>query len=162
MKCVIIETPYAGDTKKNLKYLRACMRDCFKRGEAPFASHGLYTQGGVLDDDDPKARALGIAAGLAIGKRMDATVVYKGLGITEGMKLGIQSAELHERPVEYRWLPTDSQETHHKCFCESEGCAMFVRNRSVAFPFECRHIDRCHKRYEKPHWCKGPFIKKPE
>ena len=33
---VIIESPYAGDVEKNLRYLRAAMHDCLMRGEAPF------------------------------------------------------------------------------------------------------------------------------
>ncbi len=55
MRRVIIESPFAASNgysvEENLAYLRAAMRDCLKRGEAPFASHGLYTQPGVLDDD---------------------------------------------------------------------------------------------------------------
>lgn len=51
---VIIESPYAGDVDANLTYLRACLRDCLLRGEAPFASHGLYAQPGVLDDAIPQ------------------------------------------------------------------------------------------------------------
>jgi hypothetical protein len=64
MKKVLIESPYAGDVERNEKYARACMRDCFERGEAPFASHLLYTQPGVLDDTLHHERALGIDAGL--------------------------------------------------------------------------------------------------
>ena len=40
---VIIESPYTGDVERNLEYARRCMRDSIKRGEAPFASHLLYT-----------------------------------------------------------------------------------------------------------------------
>ena len=47
---VIVESPYAGDVERNERYARACIRDCLLRGEAPFASHLLYTQAGVLDD----------------------------------------------------------------------------------------------------------------
>lgn len=47
MRLVIIESPFAGDVVRNLRYLRACMRDCLRRGEAPYASHALYTQPGV-------------------------------------------------------------------------------------------------------------------
>ena len=65
MRLVIIESPYAGNVPLNLLYLRACMRDCLSRGEAPFASHALYTQPGVLDDGDPAERAHGIEAGFA-------------------------------------------------------------------------------------------------
>ena len=49
---VILESPYAGDVETNLRNARAAMRDCLLRGEAPYASHLLYTQPGVLDDGD--------------------------------------------------------------------------------------------------------------
>ena len=63
MKLVILESPYAGDVEANVAYARACLLDSLRRGEAPIASHLLYTQ--VLDDTVPEERALGIAAGLA-------------------------------------------------------------------------------------------------
>jgi hypothetical protein len=59
---VALETPYAGDIEKNLRYARKCMHDCFKRGEAAYASHLLYTQPGVLDDNIPEERRLGMEA----------------------------------------------------------------------------------------------------
>lgn len=62
---VIVESPYAGDVDANVTYARRALRDCLERGEAPIASHLLYTQPGVLDDTVPEQRALGIAAGLA-------------------------------------------------------------------------------------------------
>jgi hypothetical protein len=99
---VIIESPYAGDVERNLKYLRACMRDSLVRGEAPFASHALYTQ--VLDDTVPSDRDLGIEAGFCFRKVADKTVVYTDLGISRGMQLGIQHAEGLNHPVEYRSL----------------------------------------------------------
>lgn len=67
MRLVIIESPYAGPTPEavaaNVAYARACLLDSLRRGEAPIASHLLYTQ--VLNDLIPEERALGIAAGLA-------------------------------------------------------------------------------------------------
>lgn len=104
MRLVVVESPYAGDVKKNLMYLRACLRDCLKRGEAPFASHALYTQPGVLDDDVPEQRAHGIDAGFAWRSVADATVVYIDLGVTSGMELGIAHAAKGGRPVEHRTL----------------------------------------------------------
>lgn len=101
---VIIESPYAGDIEKNERYARACMKDCFDRGEAPFASHLLYTQMGVLDDTVPAERILGIDAGLLWGQCADKTVLYTDLGISKGMEYGIASAERHNRPIEYRSL----------------------------------------------------------
>lgn len=50
MMRVVVESPFAGDIQKNIEYARKCMADCLKRGEAPFASHLLYTQDGILDD----------------------------------------------------------------------------------------------------------------
>lgn len=83
MKLVILETPYAGRVALNIEFARACMADCLKRGEAPFASHLLYTQPGILDDTKSEERMLGISG---------------------GMNLGIEEAERDGRPVEYRKL----------------------------------------------------------
>lgn len=92
MRRVIVESPYAGDVEMNLRYLRACLADCLRRGETPFASHGLYTQPGVLDDNNPEERKLGIAAGFAWRWAADATVVYTDRGMTRGMQAGIDHA----------------------------------------------------------------------
>ncbi|MBD8556887.1 hypothetical protein IFT84_20465 [Rhizobium sp. CFBP 8762] len=103
-RLVILESPYAGDVLTNETYGRECLRDCLRRGEAPIASHLLYTQPGVLDDDVPDERALGIAAGLAWGRVADATVVYTDRGISKGMLEGIEHAKDAGRPIEYRVL----------------------------------------------------------
>jgi hypothetical protein len=100
IKRVVIESPYAGDVALNLRYLRACMRDCLLRGEAPFASHWLYTQPGVLDDNNPEERDLGIRAGFAWRSAADVTVVYIDLGVTPGMRMGIEDAKANGRIVE--------------------------------------------------------------
>lgn len=101
---VILESPYAGDIELNLRYARACMRDCLIRGEAPLASHLLYTQSGILDDGDPFQRKLGIDAGLVWGTFAAKTVVYTNLGISKGMQYGIDHALKNNRVVEYRSL----------------------------------------------------------
>ena len=104
MKRVIIESPFAGDREENIKYARACMKDCLKRGEAPLASHLLYTQEGILDDNDPEERKLGINSGLEWGKVADKTVVYTDNGISKGMEFGIKNAQGEGREVVYRKL----------------------------------------------------------
>ncbi len=101
---VLLESPYAGNVDLNETYARAAMRDCLLRGEAPFASHLLYTQRGVLDDMAPSERTLGIEAGLAWGSFAKKTVVYVDLGISGGMHLGIERAKAQGRPVEMRTL----------------------------------------------------------
>ena len=104
MKRVILESPYAGDIDRNVTYARKCLRDSIHRDEAPIASHLLYTQEGVLDDDDPEERKLGIEAGLAWGVVAEMTVVYIDHGITPGMEKGVARAEKERRPVEFRRL----------------------------------------------------------
>lgn len=101
---VILESPYAGNVEENLRYARACMRDCLQRGEAPYASHLLYTQPGVLDDTIPDERSLGIRAGMAWGVQAKKTVVYVDNGISGGMAYGIAKADELGRPVEFRSL----------------------------------------------------------
>lgn len=104
MRLVILESPYAGDVTGNIAYARVAMRDAIKRGDAPFASHLLYTQLGILDDGDPEERQIGIDAGLLWGKHAVATVAYIGLGISSGMAHGIARAWDEGRPVEWRIL----------------------------------------------------------
>ena len=119
MKRVIIESPYAGDVALNLRYLRACMRDCLLRGEAPYASHGLYTQEGVLKDEIPAEREHGIQAGFAWRTVAEMTVVYTDLGVSHGMYLGMKHAQENGHTVELRkldgWVMTDC------ACCDGEG-----------------------------------------
>lgn len=102
MTRVVIESPYAGDVEANLAYARKAMLDCLSRGEAPLASHLLYTQ--VLDDTIPEYRELGIEAGFAWNELADIVAVYTDRGISLGMYRGIQVATAHDIPVEYRQL----------------------------------------------------------
>lgn len=103
-RLVIIESPFAGDVEANVAYARRCLRDSLDRGEAPIASHLLYTQPGVLDDGNAGERNAGIEAGLAWGRMAAATVVYADRGVSPGMGLGIARANTEGRPVEFRRL----------------------------------------------------------
>lgn len=105
MRRVIVESPFAGDVERNVRYARAALRDCLSRGEAPIASHLLLTQAGVLDNTIPEERDLGIEAGLAWGVMAEATVVYNDLGISRGMMYGIRRARKEGRPIEFRTIP---------------------------------------------------------
>lgn len=101
-RLVVIESPFAGNIDKNLTYARRAMADCLRRGEAPFASHLLFTQPRVLDDTIPEERSKGMAAGFAWAAHAEASVVYVDLGISSGMLRGIADAVRHSRPIEYR------------------------------------------------------------
>ncbi len=104
MKLVILESPYAGDIEKNVDYARRAVRDSLSKGEAPIASHLLYTQPGVLRDEVPEERQWGIDAGLAWRTVSEGTVVYPDCGISRGMQYGIDAALKAGKTVEYRSL----------------------------------------------------------
>lgn len=104
MRLVIIESPFAGDVERNTRYARACVRDALQRGEAPIASHLLYTQPGILRDEIPEERRHGIDAGLAWRRVADGSVVYTDLGVSEGMKYGIAAARESGIEIEFRQL----------------------------------------------------------
>ena len=107
----MIETPFKhekGDAlalKRVLRYLRAALRDCLMRGEAPFASHAIYTQPGVLDDHVPEQRVHGMEAGFEWGDRADARVVYTDLGVSKGMQMAIDRSLERGQEVEIRQVP---------------------------------------------------------
>src|SRR5215469_13633900 len=86
-KKVVIESPYSGDTKKNLAYLNLCMLDSIRRGEAPIASHKLYTD--ILNDNDPEERSLGINLGFTWLKAADLVAFYSNLGFSRGMSFSL-------------------------------------------------------------------------
>lgn len=102
LKLVILESPYAGDIERNIKYARECVNDSLKRKEAPIASHLLYTQKGILDDDIPEERKMGIDAGLAWKLVADLHVFYIDYGISKGMKYGMEFATKNKIPFEMR------------------------------------------------------------
>ena len=108
MTRVILESPYAAPTPEgiayNVSYARACLRDSLLRGEAPIASHLLYTQPGVLRDEVAEERLRGINAGLAWREVADAWVFYLDLGWSPGMAAARELAEREGRPIVLRIL----------------------------------------------------------
>lgn len=104
MKLVVIESPCAGtserETEWNVAYARRACLDAIQRGEAPFASHLLYTQ--FLDDSEPLERWTGIRAGFAWGAHAELVAVYVDHGISERMWLGIEKAVQRGQQIEWR------------------------------------------------------------
>lgn len=125
MKLVALESPYAGDIEKNIEYARACAADCFKRGEAPFISHILYTQPGILRDEIPEERKLGMQAGFLWSNLAEKTVVYTDHGISEGMEAGIDRAKKEGQLVEYRSLYEKPIWFHFSIFGNSEDYSVY-------------------------------------
>lgn len=104
MKLVVIESPFASSDRasaeEHVKYARKCLANSLNRGEAPLASHLLYTQ--VLDDQNGYERDWGIRAGLAWNKYADLVAVYIDYGITPGMRRGIEFAVREGITIEER------------------------------------------------------------
>ena len=110
MNCVIVESPYAGETIRNVSYAFLCVKDCLQRGEAPYAAHLLYPV--VLNDGIPAEREAGIAAGLCWTQKADKVVVYADFGISVGMQLGIDRANELGKLIEHRLIgATDGKDT---------------------------------------------------
>lgn len=132
LRVVQFESPFgasdADGIVRNVAYALAGMRDSLQRGEAPFASHLLYTQ--MLDDAVAHERAMGIDAGLAIGRAALATVVYEDLGISRGMQYGITNAHENKRPVEHRRLYSSllsTSELHTQILADSPLDPQLIR-----------------------------------
>ena len=102
-KLTVVESPFAGDIERNIRYARLCCLDCIRRNEMPYASHLLLTQ--VLDDTIGAERALGMSVGFAWAEHGELIAVYEDFGISGGMRAGIANAIARSQAIEYRRLP---------------------------------------------------------
>lgn len=102
---VVIESPLRGSVRRNVAYAKAAMRDSINRGEAPYASHLLYAQAGILDDEVAAEREIGISCGLRWGEKAELVAAYVDLGVSDGMRQGIAAAAERGQTVEYRTIP---------------------------------------------------------
>lgn len=103
MSLVVIESPFAARAQLPVRqYLAHCFRDCFARGEDPFASHAMYTR--YLKDDMPDQRTRGIDAGFRWAEKADYRAFYLDLGLSSGMLLGLRHAIRIGQPIYVRAL----------------------------------------------------------
>lgn len=90
---VLIESPYAHKHPQGRRlhsaYLELCLYDSITvHHETPVATHKLYTL--CLDDDRPGERELGMHRLNDLMVKTDYHVVYYDLGISSGMRWGIE------------------------------------------------------------------------
>lgn len=104
MRLVVIESPYAGDVEANTAYARRCMAHSLAQGEAPIASHLLYTQPGILDDLVPEERTQGIEAGLAWAGMADAVAFYVDRDWSRGMEDALARHLKRGTTIEIRFI----------------------------------------------------------
>jgi hypothetical protein len=130
---VLIESPFAGNVSENIAYARRCLLDSLTRGEAPFASHLLYTQ--VLDDRAEAERETGLQAASAWLEVADLVACYYDRGISGGMRAGLARARALRKRILFRsldqlpalpdtWLHENG--VHH----EPSECLLCVRARA--------------------------------
>ena len=106
---------------ENEKSSELCMHDCLvNHNEAPYASHLLYTRTWVLRDEIPEDRKLGIEAGFYWRDVAEQTNFYVDLGMTDGMKLGVDDCNEKGKPFELRSLPKDLWE-RFETICMAKG-----------------------------------------
>ena len=101
---VIIESPYRGQTEANVRFARKALAHSLSLGEAPIASHLLYTQPGVLNDHFPTDRQLGINAGLAWIRAADRHIFYTDRGWSSGMLEALASSPKFHSHIYVRGL----------------------------------------------------------
>lgn len=105
---VVIESPYRGkdsnETDKYVEYAKRCVRDSLQRNEAPIASHLLYTQIGILNDNNDEERKLGIEAGLKWVDISDKHVFYLDYGLSNGMRKGLELSLEKNIHIEFRYI----------------------------------------------------------
>lgn len=77
--------------RQNLVYARLALLNSLLRGEAPLASHLLYTQ---VWSEKPELRAGGIMAGIEVHHVCGLVALYTDLGVSTGMKAAEDHAAL--------------------------------------------------------------------
>jgi hypothetical protein len=87
--------------RQNLIYARLALKNSMNRGEAPFASHLLYTQ---VWDETPELRDAGIKAGLELYTRVDGIALYVDLGRSAGMRNAEKHADLYSVERSHRLI----------------------------------------------------------
>ena len=100
---VVLESPFAGNVEENIEYARMCVKDSLLRGEAPIASHLLYTQEGILNDNIKSERQNGLNAGLAWLDVADIHVFYIDYGMSKGMDYALSHSKLLHK-IEFRTI----------------------------------------------------------
>lgn len=107
---VSVESPFfhleEAMQNKYIAYARKAMADCIQRGEVPFASHLIYTQPGILDDNVRAERERGFYCRGAMVMACHRLAVYTDFGISKGMQHALDVAAQTNMPVDRRSFGT--------------------------------------------------------
>jgi hypothetical protein len=100
VRLVLVESPYTSPKGRLecVRYALWCMYDSLSRGEAPMASHLLYTQ--ALPEDQA-GRAMGLECRDAWSRQTTLVAQYTDLGLTPGMVRDVDSTnKVEQRKLE--------------------------------------------------------------
>ncbi len=106
---IYICSPFAGDTKQNIKNARKYCRFAVKKGYLPIAPHLLFPQ--FLDDTNADERELGLFMGNVLMTKCVEVWVF-GDRISEGMQKEIDRAK--RKNYRLRYFTTDLLEVRDK------------------------------------------------
>jgi len=104
MELVIVESPYTGAIERNIRYAKRCMKGILKQGNCPFASHILYTQEGILDDDEESERSTGIRCGYKIGNNADKIIFFMDYGMSKGMVFALEHYTKNGSNIHFKYI----------------------------------------------------------
>jgi hypothetical protein len=103
---VQIESPFSAPTLEGTiiraAYTQMAIHHSLTLHESPFASHWMYPP--VLNDNLPEERKLGMEAGFARYIESDRIALYLDLGMSGGMRAGLEVASQYNIPVVERRL----------------------------------------------------------
>lgn len=115
--CVFIESPYSGDIDRNVRYLMLCKLDSMVRGEMPCSSHCDMTQhpakldyyvSDYEDEWDIYNREQAIEISQSLRSMCEKTLFYTDLGLSRGMKEGIEFCKENDIKYEMRKIDCDN------------------------------------------------------
>lgn len=127
IKIVYIASPFAGNIATNIAFAKSAAKYAISKGMAPYIPH--LTLPAVLNDNDPKERALGIKLNCEILSRCDELWVFRFHGISAGMKTEIDYAK--EKGIPTRFLDIDPRDGARASACQN---CMNCVNRIIAKP----------------------------
>lgn len=96
---VYVCSRYSGDIQTNTA---AALRYCqfaVKRGCIPIASHIFYAASGILDENDPDSRSLGLTFGLLLLDRCSEVWIFSDGTLSEGMRAEYRRALRKEKRI---------------------------------------------------------------
>lgn len=96
---IYVASKYVGDVERNVAAAVTYCRRVIDEGYMPVASHLMYPGTGILNDNDPDERELGLMFGLALLGMCDEVWVFGS--VSPGMAQEIEEAKRLKKQIRY-------------------------------------------------------------